>query len=41
MLSIIQGQSKEIKELKNEISEVKLLLNNLTKIVLELKSNGK
>ena len=41
MLSIIQGQSKEIKELKNEISEVKLLLNNLTKIVLEFKSNGK
>ena len=32
-----QGQSYEIRELKNEISEMKNFMNNLTNKILELK----
>ena len=40
LLSIIQGQNNEIRELKNEINDVKILLNDLTKIVLEFKNKN-
>ena len=37
LLSIIRGQSNEIKELKNGFVEMKNILDNLTKLTIELK----
>ena len=39
LLYIIQGQSNEIKELKKGFNEMKNMLNNLTKLTLEMKKN--
>ena len=39
LLSVIQRQNNEIREIKKEFNEMKSILNNLTNLTLELKKN--
>ena len=41
LFSVIQGQNNQVKEIKNDIDDIKRILNNLTCIVSELKNQGK